>query len=75
MIDAASLRERLQSTSPRTRNMAAIELMDSGDPNAVTLLIEAIERPENRKARGTLIYALSAFDCSELCGQLVRGHF
>ncbi|WP_374428978.1 HEAT repeat domain-containing protein [Ideonella dechloratans] len=72
MIDLAGLRERLASTSPRTRNIAAIELMDAGDSRAVPLLVEAIERPENRNARGTLIYALSDFDCSELCSQLVR---
>ena len=66
------LREELSAHSPIVRNAAAIELMDSSLVEAVPVLIEAIERPENRNARGTLIYALSAFDCSIRFCQLFR---
>ena len=54
----------LSSRDANERNEAAISLMDLGDPVALEPLISAIENPSNRNARGTLIYALSAFDCS-----------
>lgn len=54
----------LSSSDPGERNSAAMVLMDLADPKAVPRLIAAIECAENRLARGTLIYALSAFDCS-----------
>jgi len=71
--------ESLKSQEPAVRNQAAIAIMDSGDPNAVPFLIEAIECIENRQARGTLIYALSGFDCSgrftQLFGWACQGGF
>ena len=60
----------LSSPNAKERNAAAVSLMDMGDPRAVQPLVEAIENPLNLNARGTLIYALSAFDCSERFEQL-----
>jgi hypothetical protein len=54
------------------RNLAAITLMDSGNPEAIAALVEAIEVPAYRGARGTLIYALSGFDCSSRFSQIFR---
>lgn len=59
----AELVATLASSNPAERNAAAIALMDLGDPRAMEPLIQAIELPQNRHARGTLVYALSAFDC------------
>ena len=42
--------------------MAALDLMDLGDARAVPALLNAIARPGNVNHRGTLVYALSAFD-------------
>lgn len=53
------------------RDTAAIQLMDLGDPSAAQPLIEAICVPENVNHRGTLVYALSAFDCLEHLALLV----
>lgn len=53
----------LESSVPPERNRAAISLMDLADPRAMEPLIRAIENPANRGSRGSMIYALSAFDC------------
>ena len=52
--------------------MAAITLMDSGNPKAAEVLVAAIEVAAYREARGTMIYALSAFDCSSRFSQIFR---
>jgi HEAT repeat protein len=64
MSNFTELIASLESTDAATRNRAAIRLMDCGDAAAIEPLIRAIERPENRSARGTLVYPLSEFDCS-----------
>jgi hypothetical protein len=61
----------LQSTEWAVRNAAALELMDLGDPVAIEPLVCAIEHPSHRDARGSLIYALSAFRCEGRFVQLV----
>jgi len=60
-IDALIL--NLESTDSSVRDKAAISLMDIGDKRAVLPLIKAIQMPENTNHRGTLVYALSAFNC------------
>ena len=60
-IDALIL--DLESTDSSVRDRAAISLMDIGDERAVLPLIKAIQMPENTNHRGTLVYALSAFNC------------
>lgn len=46
--------------------------MDSGNPSAVDALVTAIEVVAYREARGTLIFALSGFDCSSRFSQIFR---
>ncbi|XLZ68568.1 HEAT repeat domain-containing protein [Massilia sp. SR12] len=62
----------IMSPDARIRNAAAITLMDSGNPEAVDALVAAIEIAAYREARGTLIYALSGFDCTSRFSQLFR---
>jgi nucleoid DNA-binding protein len=47
-----------QTSSPRVRNAAAIALADMRIPTAAQVLIEILDKPENRKQSGTLLYAL-----------------
>lgn len=62
----------VMSPDAKIRNLAAITLMDSGNPESVPALVDAIEFAAHREARGTLIYALSAFDCSSHLPQIFR---
>lgn len=62
----------VMSPDARIRNVAAITLMDSGNPKAVDALVAAIEIAAYREARGTLIYALSSFDCTSRFSQIFR---
>lgn len=66
-----SLIENLRSPDGKTRNTAALDLMDSADPRAVQPLIDAIREPANENNRGTLVYALGEFDCSDHIDLLV----
>lgn len=70
MRDPQSLVEDLESEDPSIRNKAALELMDIGDEVAVEPLLRAISKPNNINHRGTLVYALSAFNC-ERCLELL----
>jgi HEAT repeat protein len=71
MSDLHSLIDDLASTEPAVRNRAALQLMDIGDANAVEPLIRAILKPENVNHRGTLVFALGAFDCGPWLETLV----
>ena len=62
----------LESTDATVRNAAAIDLMDLGDERAVAPLLRAITNPENVNHRGTLVYALSAFNCEGFIELMVR---
>lgn len=66
------LRQELAADDAQRRNAAALAIMDSGDARLVDDLIRAIENPAHRRARGTLIYALSAFPCTGRYTQLFR---
>jgi HEAT repeat protein len=55
----------LKSFDPSVRDRAALKLMDIGDERAICPLLEAITKPENVDYRGTLVHALSAFNCIE----------
>ena len=70
MSNLERLCEMLKSSHPEVRHQAALDLMGIGNPAAVPFLIEAIEKPENQNYRGTLIYALSAFNCAGRFSQL-----
>ena len=60
----------LNSEKPFLRNGAASGLMQLADPRAVPFLLEAIRNPANYGRNGTLVYALSAFDCHHLFREL-----
>ena len=66
-----ALLQEVESTDPGVRHVAALDLMNRGDARAVPVLWSAINRPENLNHRGTLVYALSAFDQSEHLESLV----
>lgn len=71
--------ENLKSPHSSIRDSAAVDLMVIGDITAVEPLIEAIRVPENVNHRGTLVYALSEFDCADhlrlLVDLVVTGNF
>lgn len=56
----------LKSTNSTIRNKAAMRVADIGDERAKEYLIDAINVPQNKNNRGTLIHALSNFDCFDL---------
>lgn len=61
----------LESSIASIRDQAALALMELGNDAAVAPLISAITRPENVNHRGTLVYALGAFDCRDHVETLV----
>ncbi|RZI58621.1 MAG: HEAT repeat domain-containing protein [Rubrivivax sp.] len=71
MKSIEALLQDVESTDPGIRHVAALELMDLSDERALPALWDAIKRPENVNHRGTLVYALSAFDQSEHLESLV----
>lgn len=72
MKNSDLLIKALKSQESSVRDSAAIELMDLGEVRAVEPLIQAIQVPESVNHRGTLVYALSAFDCSNYLSLLVE---
>lgn len=71
MRELQSLIQDLESPSSSVRDKAAIDLMDIGSEGAVGPLLQAISKPENRNHRGTLVYALGAFNCEPFLEILV----
>ncbi|WP_088070001.1 HEAT repeat domain-containing protein [Gottfriedia luciferensis] len=70
----------LKSTkNHRIRNSIAIALSDIGSEKAIEPLIEMINDPKTLGFRGSLFYALKAFDCSShlevLVYHLLTGNF
>lgn len=63
MREVQALIQDLESTSSSIRDKAALDLMDVLDERAVGPLLRAISKPENANHRGTLVYALGAFNC------------
>lgn len=47
------------------RNVAALRLKEIGDNRAIEPLLRAVLKTENINFNGTLVYALSGFDCSQ----------
>ncbi|MES2934216.1 MAG: hypothetical protein V4805_12105 [Pseudomonadota bacterium] len=66
-----SLIHDLNSSNSSIRDRAALELMDIRDGSAVGPLLQAIAKPENVNHRGTLVYALSSFNCEPFLEVLV----
>jgi HEAT repeat protein len=71
MSDLQSLIHDLEASESAVRDKAALQLMDIGDERAVQPLLQAISKPENINHRGTLVYALGAFDCELFLEPLV----
>lgn len=71
MRELQSLIQDLESPSSSVRDKAALDLMDIGDESAVGPLLLAIAKPENLNHRGTLVYALGAFNCEPFLEVLV----
>lgn len=57
--------------SPLIRNAAALALSDLKEPKAFAVLVELLRDERTRKSRGTLLYALGAYDCSSILPLLV----
>ena len=66
-----SLIHDLESSNSSIRDRAALELMGLRDESAVGPLLRAISKPENVNHRGTLVYALGAFNREPLLEVLV----
>lgn len=65
--------------NPGIRNALAIALRDIGNENAISPLIDLINDPKTLGSRGTLLYALEPFDCTEhlesIVQQFLTGNF
>ncbi|MBW4506864.1 MAG: HEAT repeat domain-containing protein [Scytonematopsis contorta HA4267-MV1] len=69
----AILIEMLQKTNdPAIRNAAAVGLRELGDERALSPIISLINDPRTEGNRGTLIYALEGFDCSQFLPFLIQ---
>ena len=64
--------ERLTSDDGQSRNEAALKIMDSRPTWGLELLVSAVLNPRNHKNYGTLVYAMSAYDCSGHTDTLVK---
>ncbi|WP_347815429.1 HEAT repeat domain-containing protein [Hahella sp. CR1] len=71
MCEVRALIRDLASSDASIRDRSALTLMDIGDERAVEPLFRAITKPENINHRGTLVYALSAFNCEAFVEVLV----
>jgi hypothetical protein len=70
---ASPLLEILRSTSDATvRNTAALALSDLQDPRVFNVLVDLLKDDRTRGNRGTLLYALGAYDCSPVLPLLVE---
>ena len=67
--ESVPLLKALQSIDPKERDEAAMDLRDVAEA-AVPALLRAIHEPANKNNRGTLVYALMAFNCSKYFSKL-----
>ncbi len=71
-VVAPALRDVLiKTTEARVRNAVALALSDLRDRDSFELLVGLIKSRETSGARGTLLYALAAYDCSSILPLLV----
>lgn len=69
---APQLLEVLRTTHDATvRNAVALALSDLKYPQAFDVLVDLLNQERTRGHRGTLLYALGAFDCSSILSLLV----
>ena len=62
----------LETAERGWRNRAAMGLAYLGDERAVAPLLRALQRPETRGCNGTMVYALTQFDCRYLLKELFQ---
>ncbi len=60
----------LDQENSLVRNVVAMTFMDNKFNQALEPLLTSINKPENRDARGTMVYALQDLDCSQRLKQL-----
>ena len=60
------------TTNPLIWNAAAIALSDLGDPIAIQPILTLLKDPKTEGFRGSLVYALGAFDCQAIVLDLVE---
>ncbi len=60
----------LDQRNSLVRNEVAMTFMDNKFNDALEPLLTSIKKPENRNARGTMVYALQALDCSQKLKEL-----
>lgn len=53
------------TSDKKLRNLLAISLRDIGSEEAISPLIRLVNDPRTVGSRGTLLYALESFDCTE----------
>lgn len=61
----------MSTNNSRLRNSIAITLSDIGNEEVVKPLIDIINDPKTLGNRGTLLYALKPFDCSDYLETLI----
>jgi len=64
------IRYLLDTDNNVLRNAIAIALSDIGSIEAIEPLISMLRHPKTIGARGTLLYALESFDCSDYAEQI-----
>lgn len=62
-MDTDKLKLDLNSEDSRVRNEAALAIMDLGYEKGLALLKNAVLCPRDERNYGTLVYAMSGFDC------------
>jgi hypothetical protein len=72
MTDTDQLKARLNSEDGQIRNEAALEIMDAKSEVGFALLIEAVLTPKDERNYGTLVYAMSGFDCGDHTDTIVE---
>jgi hypothetical protein len=60
----------LDQPNPSVRNAVALTFMDNKFDYALDQLLKSITKEENKNARGTMVYALQALDCSNKLKEL-----
>ena len=65
------LRVLEQTSDPAVRNAVALALSDLKEPAAFDVLVELLKSGRASANRGTLLYALGAYDCSPVLPLLV----
>ena len=72
IVPALIGRFRSTKITPEFRNAIAVSLGDAHRPDAKDALVTAFKDPATEGSRGTLVYALSQYECGDLLPELVN---